>query len=355
MDIIINGYSVPFVGGVLPPPVFSENNRSALEHSDFLLAELLRLEGIGALTRLSYQPRITLPCSVVFSNKWRLVCDASRHINPYVVKNKVSLDSLSSVEQSSRPGDFMSKQDLQSGYYHIMLRHDMRDNFGVHYRFPSGKIWYWHWNVLFLGERNAVYLFTKILKPHRLYLAKHGVRHGLLIDDFIILSLNFMKNLMDAQFHLSALEAAGWVVRPDKCINHPTQRITFLGLIKDSVEQAYYIPQGKKDQVYKMIERTLEEDFLPVRELASLYGLLISFYKAIGPMIRFLTRFGFFCINSCVSWNQLVKILADCKAELHYIVSNLDDLEGFPYETLEKPIVVHTPRLLLMPRELAVV
>ena len=87
MEIIVNGYAVPFMGSVLPPPSFAENNRSALEHSDFLLEELLRLESIGALTRLGYRPRITLPCSVVFSNKWRLVCDASRHINPYVVKN----------------------------------------------------------------------------------------------------------------------------------------------------------------------------------------------------------------------------------------------------------------------------
>ena len=143
LDIIANGYSVPFVKGELPPPAFVENNKSALEHSDFFLSELLRLERIGAISRIFYRPRITLPCSVVYSNKWRLVCDASRHINPYVVKNPTSLDSLSSVEQFSRPGDFMTKQDLSSGYFHTSLRESMRDNFGVHFRFPSGEIWYW--------------------------------------------------------------------------------------------------------------------------------------------------------------------------------------------------------------------
>ena len=158
LDIVENGYVIPFVNGTLPPAAFVDNNKSALDHSEFLLAELLRLEGIGALTRLQVRPRITLPCSVVFSNKWRLVCDASRHINPYVVKNKVSLDSLSSVEQSSCPGDFMTKQDLSSGYFHIMLHPEMRTNFRVHFRFPSGEIWFWHWNVLFLGERNAISL-----------------------------------------------------------------------------------------------------------------------------------------------------------------------------------------------------
>ena len=341
LDIVENGYAVPFVNGTLPPAAFVDNNKSALEHSDFLLEEFLRLERIGALTRLQARSRITLPCSVVFSNKWRVVCDASRHINPYVVKNKVSLDSLSSVEQSSCPGDFMTKQDLSAGYFHILLREDMRTNFGVHFRFPSGEIWYWHWNVLFLGERNAVYLFTKILKPHRRFLAKNGVRHGLLIDDFLLMSSNFLKSLMDTQLHLCALEAAGWVVKPSKCVNHPTQRITFLGLIKDSVLQAYFIPQEKKDRVSRMIERVLGHEILPVRELASLYGLLISFTKAMGPIIRFLTRFGFFCINSCSSWNQYATISADCKHELAFILSHMDELEGYRYETVDKPLVVH--------------
>ena len=345
LDIVQNGYAVPFINGELPPPAFVENNKSALDHCDFLLEELLRLEGVGALTRLRERPRITLPCSVVYSNKWRVVCDASRQINPYVVKNKVALDSLSSVEQSSVRGDFMSKQDLSCGYFHIMLRPDMRTNFGVHYRFPSGEIWYWHWNVLFLGERNAVHLFTKILKPHRRFLAKHGVRHGLLIDDFIIMSPNFLKCLMDTQLHLSALEAAGWVVKPSKCVNHPTQRIKFLGLIKDSVLQAYFIPQEKKDRVHQQITRVLEHAFLPVRELAGLYGLLISLSKALGPIVRFLTRFGFACINSCDSWNQYVKISSDCKFELHFLLSHLDELEGYRYETVEKPLVMHCTTL----------
>ena len=84
LDIVANGYVVPFVNGELPPPAFVENNKSALENSEFFLSELLRLERIGAISRIFYRPRITLPCSVVYSNKWRLVCDASCQINPFV-------------------------------------------------------------------------------------------------------------------------------------------------------------------------------------------------------------------------------------------------------------------------------
>ena len=100
LEIIQDGYSVPFVGGILPPPAFAPNNQSALRNADFLLEELLRLEKIHCLERINYQPRIVLPCSVVFSNKWRLVTDASRHLNPAIsraIRNMSLIDGSSST------------------------------------------------------------------------------------------------------------------------------------------------------------------------------------------------------------------------------------------------------------------
>lgn len=342
LSIIKHGYKVPFIGDTPPPPSHLDNNKSALAHPDFLISELLRLEKIGAIKRVDSRPRITLPCSVVFSNKLRLVVDAKRQVNPHVVKNKVSLDSLSSAEQVSQRGDFMSKQDLTSGYFHVPLHPNSQQNFGVSYTHPDGTTWFWIWLCLFLGEKNAVFLFTKLLKPHRRFLSRQGIRNALMIDDFLLLSKNFLKALMDLQIHLEALALAGWVVKPSKCQNHPVQRIEFLGLIKDSVLEAYFIPEKKKLRIYSEIERVLEADFLPVRVLAGLYGLLISIYKVVGPVIRLLSRFGFECINSCSSWNQLVFISAKCKQELFHIYHNLNDLEGYRYESLGRPLVVHS-------------
>ena len=156
LSIIRDGYKVPFKEGVWPPPSFEPNNRSALEHPDFLLQELLRWEKIGCTTLVKDRPRIVLPISVVFSNKWRAVVDASRAINPHVFKNSVVLEPLSSIGEVVKKGDWMTKQDLSSGYHHVMIHPDFRTLFGVHYVFPSGEVMFWHWNVLFLGERNVL-------------------------------------------------------------------------------------------------------------------------------------------------------------------------------------------------------
>ena len=171
LSIVRDGYRVPFVGGQDPPPSLEPNNKSALDRPEFLLNQLVKWENSGCTSRVAEKPRIVLPISVVYSNKWRGVVDASRQITPFVVKNKVFLEPLSSIGAAVRRGDWMSKQDLTAGYHHVMIHPEARTNFGVHFVHDDGTVSYWVWNVLFLGERNAVFLFTKILKPHRRFLA----------------------------------------------------------------------------------------------------------------------------------------------------------------------------------------
>ena len=331
LSIVKDGYRIPFVGGVDPPPSAEPNNRSALDKPDFLLESLLSWERSGCTTKVNSKPRIVLPISVVYSNKWRAVVDASRQVNPFVFKNSVVLDPLSSIGEVVQSGDWMTKQDLSAGYHHVMIHPDYRTLFGVHYVFPSGEIMFWHWNVLFLGERNAVHLFTKILRPHRNFLSSLGIRHRLYIDDFLVVSSNFMKCLLDTQKHLEALHLAGWVVKSSKCINHPSQRMTFLGLDVDSTSLSFFVPDGKRSHILTQIRRMLSDDFVPVRALASLYGQLIAISLAFGPVVRMLTRFGFAVVNSASSWNQLVFISSKCKLELSFIAENFDRLNGHSF------------------------
>ena len=44
-----------------------------LDNSEFDLAELLRLERLGCISRVEEQPILCLPLSVVFSKKLRLI------------------------------------------------------------------------------------------------------------------------------------------------------------------------------------------------------------------------------------------------------------------------------------------
>ena len=82
------GYYFPFE--IQPPECrFTKNNRSCMDKQEFAWAELQRLEKLGCVERVEGPSFLELPLSVVFSNKWRLVVDASRHLNPFLKKRKI--------------------------------------------------------------------------------------------------------------------------------------------------------------------------------------------------------------------------------------------------------------------------
>lgn len=113
IDLVKNGYKLVF-DNEPPPPSFTPNNRSALEDPAFVRAELARLESLGCIERVVEPPLVVLPLSRVFSNKWRLVLDASRGLNPWCKYRGVKLDDLGHINNVVERGDYMVCNDLDS-------------------------------------------------------------------------------------------------------------------------------------------------------------------------------------------------------------------------------------------------
>ena len=102
------------------------NNRSARERPEFVKAELDQLEKLGCIVKVDQKPRVVNPMSVVCeyslagwffksfaffvsdSNKWRLVLDGSRGLNPYCTARRTRLEDLSHIGRTVRKGDFIS-------------------------------------------------------------------------------------------------------------------------------------------------------------------------------------------------------------------------------------------------------
>ena len=76
------------------------------------------------------RPRIINPIRCVFSNKWRLVVDC-RLLNAYVQKRKTKLEDLSVNPSVFSHGDFMSTNDLEKGYWQVLLSPAHRKYIGV--------------------------------------------------------------------------------------------------------------------------------------------------------------------------------------------------------------------------------
>ena len=80
-----------------------------------------------------------------------------RLLNPYLIKRKTKLEDLSVVSSMVQQGDYMSTNDLKSGYWHIRLNPNHRTYLGI---CLYGKFY-----VLILGISDVVFAFTKIVSP----------------------------------------------------------------------------------------------------------------------------------------------------------------------------------------------
>ena len=77
-----------------------------------------------------------------------------------------------------------------------------------------------------------------------------GIRNTIFIDDQSVLGQGFDLCSAHTQIALSAYENAGWVVNVKKSCEPPVQNMEFLGLMVNSVDMKYYVPESKKQSTY---------------------------------------------------------------------------------------------------------
>ena len=93
LDIVENGYKLPL--HTLPDSKELRNNRSARDHSDFVLEEIDKLLEKGCVSEVHTKSIVVNPLTVSENKgKCRLVLDC-RHINPHLYKNKFKYEDAS--------------------------------------------------------------------------------------------------------------------------------------------------------------------------------------------------------------------------------------------------------------------
>ena len=327
LETLRNGYKIPLKQE--PPPSFAPNNRSALNDRSFALAELLRLEKLGVISRVVQQPYLVLPLTVVFSKKLRLVVDASRALNPYIEDQKIKLEDLNVAEMTIREGDWQTKSDMDSGYWQLGLHNDHKKYVGLHFVQDDGSLLFWVYNTLFLGVKSAVWIFTKMMLPLKTHLRTVGIRNNFYLDDVRILAKSERLCLEFTQYFWSVCESSGWIINVSKSSDPPTKSMVFLGLVNCSQTMKFWVPEEKIIKIKEGLVKLLAERKPKIRALASVVGKLMSCVKAIGPVVRLLTRFSYQDISKAASWNSSILLSDGTKIELTYILDNLFELNGF--------------------------
>ena len=324
------GYKLVFIDKKLPPSSYRQNNRSALSNPEFTYKELLRLESLGCTKRVNSKPHIVNPVSVVYSKKWRCVLDASLHLNPLCVKRKTRLADLSCIPLILREGDYMTVNDLDSGYWQVPIHPDHQQFLGLHFIHPDGSVDYWVWVVMPLGITDAAHIFTSITDPLMSHLQLAGARSSIYIDDLLSLSETFEKGLAQDLFIQNFFLKGGWVFKPSKSSGVPSQRVKYLGLIINSVSMKFEIPEDKLSNLIEKAKTLLSKRRVQVKQLASWVGLLQSCSLAVGPVVNIMCRSLYDDIKRAHTWFSTIELSDLAKFQLKWWIENLPSLSEYP-------------------------
>ena len=218
----------------------------------------------------------------------------------------------------------------RSGYHQIRLKEEFKKYFGCRVKFSTGETKTYESEVLILGLVDAVFAFTKITAPLVRWLRERGWVGIVYIDDFFTRGVNRLQCEQGRQLLLSTLKQAGWLVNTKKS-SISSQHCRFLGLEVHSEDQIFRVPREKIDKTIQKIEAIMNCKYVGVWRLASLVGLLLSFVRALGPVVRLQTRSLYKQIDTAPYWSSNIKLKDSAKNELIFWRKNLAAVNGFPF------------------------
>ena len=152
------------------------------------------------------------------------------------------------------------------------------------------------------------------------------------IDDFFICHLSEQLSIKSRNFLLHTLIKCGWLLSVPK--HKPVaQKKIFLGLQINSITMQFEIPEEKICKFLQILNSVKSQEVMPVQLLAKLLGLLNSFSRALGQIVRLMTRSLYACLNPAYfseeCWAAVTSLSNSAKEELQFWESNIEKLNGF--------------------------
>ncbi|CAG2243539.1 unnamed protein product [Mytilus edulis] len=307
--------------------MYSKNNKSALEHSDFVSSAVKELVLGGLVKRVSIMPHVVNPLTVSVNGKGkhRLILDL-RHVNKQVIVNKVKFEDWKTLSQYVTLNCYGYVFDLKAGYHHLNIFEQHQKYLGF-----SWKGEFYVFTVLPFGLSSSGYIFTKTVRQLVKHWRKSSIKVAVYLDDGFGVEVSYELCVKHARRIKADLIASGFVPNKDKCVWLPSQHVEWLGFSWNLISCKLQIPQRKIDDILNLVAFILNSSYrVKVRQLAKICGKLIALTPAVGNVTQIMTRNIFSVINIRDYWDQYVNIgkYPDCINELIFWRDNLPLLKA---------------------------
>ena len=331
-----------------PPPLWLANHRLSGRESDFVAQEISALHLTRAIVpydiRVHGVPKFIGPLHVATdsSGKMRLVWDP-RYLNAFLRQKSVKLETLDSLQLYVERCSAILKIDLKSGYHHLLLR----EEYAPYLCFTwDGRIW--TWRALAFGLSLAPFIFEMTMRNlKRIFRAVFHQRMLGYLDDFgtvfpppdIVLSvkelLGFLRQGTDipkaAEGPIQMLRlfiAFGGTLNVPKLAYG--QLVELLGILVDTERERFSIPARRMESLRTSLQAMVEQEKLPVREMACTSGKLISMETGMKHA-KILLWSLFHYIEPFAQrnqWHRKITIAPEVRQRCQFWLRHLDEFNG---------------------------
>ena len=351
IGVIENGFKLSLVS--TPERYFEKNNKSFLKEEQFAIEAVLKMKQIRVLKEVSSSDVMCInPLSVATNSKGkrRLCIDLSRHVNEKSLARKFRIESTKAFLEVVNKGDYMYSYDLKSAFHQIPIFEQHQKYLGLCVKI-DGRKRYFVFNNLPFGYNDAVRALTKLLRFPLERWRRDSGHHFIHVDDGIgAMSGGEQEAQAMADKVKKDLKYFGLLTSDDKCQWKVTQELEWTGLRINTREFKVYIPDWKLEKAECKLDLLLGrlEHLVPIKELASVVGLITSFGLGMGRACRFYTRFSSMQVAKVSrekGWKSSILLADETVRELRFWRLNMKRLNG--------QMIRKTPGVKVMrPREL---
>ena len=212
--------------------------------------------------------------------KYRCILNMKTLNKEYIELTHFKMDTLNTCLQLMSKDCFMASIDISNAYHHIPIHPD----FYKYLKFEIGNQTYMY-QTLPQGFRDSPRLFTKCLKPVLQHLREKGYMSSIYIDDFYIQGNDYPECDANVIYTVKKLKQLGFLIS-DKSVLKPSQELTHLGFVLNSVTMKVKLSDKKRSKVKELCTLNLKRIDMIIRDIAKLVGTLVACFPAIeyGPL-----------------------------------------------------------------------
>lgn len=245
-----------------------------------------------------------------------------KSLNQSIVYRHFKMDTLQSAINLMTPNCYMASLDWKDAYYSVPVDPEFQKYLKFRWR---GSLY--QFTCLAQGLSPAPRLFTKLSKPIYSHLRKMGHMNSAFIDDSFLMGdslADARRNVMDS---VRVIRSAGFVIHPIKSVFHPTQVLTYLGFILNSVDMTVKITPERASRLQEAAKRIYDSDFVTIRQVAEAVGMMVSSFPGVthGPLFYRLIdneKSAALAANKG-NFDACMTLTPEAKADVHWWIKNI--------------------------------